>query len=119
MAGQNDKPAWPEPGDTTIDGSLRCDGQACIYSPHGVAGPVVSIVSDPSVLAEDCDRSDFVVSLVPSSGPCAAPLGVIDRFDLWRSGAHAVWISEHAVRIETVAEVQGNRPWARWPDERE
>jgi competence protein ComEC len=118
MAGQNAKPTWPEPGEATADGSLRCDSQACIYRPGGADGPAVSIVTDPSVLAEDCARSDFVVSLAPAAEPCRTPLGVIDRFDLWRSGAYAVWISRDGIRMETVAEAQGDRPWAHWPDER-
>jgi competence protein ComEC len=118
MAGQSGKPDWPDPGEATPDGGLRCDTQACIYRPDGAEGPLVSIVGDPSALAEDCAGSAFVVSLTPSPGPCPTPYGIIDRFDLWRSGAHAVWISRSGVRIETVAQSQGDRPWAHWPDDR-
>ncbi len=115
MAGQSSGPDWPEPGDELTDGSVRCDRQACIYRPPGHEGPVVSIVTDPAVLTEDCAVSDFVISLEPSPEPCAAPLGIVDRFDLWRSGTHALWVSEGQVLVETVAEAQGDRPWARWP----
>jgi competence protein ComEC len=119
MAGQDAQPPWPAAGEATPDGALRCDSQACIYWPEAEAGPSVSIVSDPAVLGEDCLRADFVVSLVPLYQPCPAALGVIDRFDLWRAGAHAIWFSGEGVRIESVAEAQGERPWAHWPESRD
>ena len=115
MAGQSGGPTWPGPGVELPDGSLRCDRQACIYRPLGADGPMVSIVVDPAVLAEDCATSDFVVSLEPSPESCAARMGVVDRFDLWRSGTHALWVFDNEVVVETVAEAQGDRPWTRWP----
>ena len=114
-AGQAATPPWPAPGEATADGSIGCDWQACIYRPLGNEGPAVGIVSDAAVLAEDCASSALVVSLVPVRRTCRPPWGVIDRFDLWRSGTHAIWISDHGVRIESVANVQGARPWAHWP----
>jgi competence protein ComEC len=44
---------------------------------------------------------------------------VIDRFDLWREGAHAIWIDEAGiVRVETVASMRGVRPWVQQPKRR-
>ncbi len=119
MAGQDRGPPWPVAGEVLSDGSLRCDRQGCLYHPLGEQGPVVGLVEDGAILEEDCARTDFVVSLVPAGGRCAPPLGVIDRFDLWRSGTHALWFAEDGVTIETVAQAQGQRPWAHWPEARE
>jgi competence protein ComEC len=38
---------------------------------------------------------------------------VIDRFDLWRRGGHALWLSPDGVRVETVRAHRGERPWVR------
>jgi len=40
---------------------------------------------------------------------------VVDRFDLWRRGAHALWLEGDGARVVTVAEGRGERPWARAP----
>lgn len=119
MAGQDRGPPWPAPGEALQDDSLRCDFQGCLYRPLGQAGPDVAIVEDGAILAEECARTDFVVSLVPIAGGCSTPWGAIDRFDLWRSGTHALWVFDDGVTIETVAEAQGERPWAHWPETRD
>jgi competence protein ComEC len=105
--GQAEAAPWPR-GGQAIAGRLTCDGLGCIYRDRGHA---VSLVRDPRALEEDCDRSNVVVSLVPVRGPCASAHLVIDRFDLWRGGAHALYLDEGAVRAESVAESRGFRPW--------
>ena len=39
-----------------------------------------------------------------------------ERFDLWRNGAHAIWLEADGARVRTVAEARGDRPWARRPE---
>ena len=61
---------------------------------------------------DDCDRADMIVSVIPIRGRCAHPTATIDRFDVWRHGAHAVWIdAAGGFRIESVAASLGDRPW--------
>jgi competence protein ComEC len=43
---------------------------------------------------------------------------VIDRFDLWRAGAHALSLSDDSVTVESVRDYRGVRPWARAPEAR-
>jgi competence protein ComEC len=60
-----------------------------------------------------------VVSLEPVRMRCRAP-AVIDRFDLWRNGAHAIWVGEDGViDIRSVQEMRGHRPWVVGPPNRE
>jgi competence protein ComEC len=40
---------------------------------------------------------------------------VIDRIDTWRKGGHAVWLGADGIRIETVRDWQGARPWTPVP----
>jgi competence protein ComEC len=56
-----------------------------------------------------------VISLVPVRGSCSSASTLIDRFDLWREGAHAIWLERDAVRVESVNGVRGKRPWVLRP----
>lgn len=68
---------------------------------------------------DDCRRADVLVSLVPLRGPCPRPVIVVDRFDLWREGAHAIWLDEDDVRVATVNGLRGHRPWVLRPRSRD
>lgn len=98
------------------EGRLACDSLGCIYSAHGRR---IAVVRQPAALFEDCALADVVVSLEPVRIPCGAST-VIDRFDLWRNGAHAIWVGEDgAIDIRSVQEMRGRRPWVVGPPERE
>ncbi|HLB06200.1 MAG TPA: ComEC/Rec2 family competence protein, partial [Alphaproteobacteria bacterium] len=97
---------WPDAGPSE-DGRLSCDDLGCIYRAHG---RTAALIAHEAALEEDCTLADVVVSLVPVRGPCQAPV-VIDRFDLWRKGAHAVWLGDDGVRAQSSADAQGDRPW--------
>ncbi len=97
-------------GATAADG-LVCDSLGCIYR-HG--GKTVALVRRPEALAEDCGLAAAVISAVPVRRGCAAPL-VVDRFSVWRHGAHALWLAPDGIRVETVRGWQGERPWTRRP----
>ena len=117
QAGQEAELPWtmrgprPEGSDGQDAGEdwLRCDSLGCIYRKEG---RLVAIVFEADALTEDCRTADLVVSAVPAHRACRGGPTVIDRFDLWRQGAHAIWLGrDGSVRIETVRGVQGERPW--------
>jgi competence protein ComEC len=97
---------WPESGAASADGRLACDALGCVLHAEG---HVVALVQDGRALAEDCRRATLVVATVPVRRACGA--AVIDRFDLWRDGAHAVWLTPHGVRTLSVDAWRGERPW--------
>ncbi|MCH7888370.1 MAG: ComEC/Rec2 family competence protein [Proteobacteria bacterium] len=103
-----DVPA-PWPGD---DNGLRCDGAGCIYR---AKGQVVALVRDSRALADDCRVADVVMSAVPVRRPCPSARVVIDRIDLWRGGAHALYLEANGVRVESVIAGGGERPWTPRP----
>lgn len=89
--------------------TFGCDPSGCLYRR---AGRQVAIAFASEAVAEDCDRADLVLSAVPIRGDCAKPAAAIDFFDLWRDGAHAIWIGPKSeMRIENVASGLGDRPW--------
>jgi hypothetical protein len=42
---------------------------------------------------------------------------VIDRFDVARNGAYAIWLGKD-LRVENVRQTRGDRPWNVWPRRR-
>lgn len=89
---------------------LACDALGCIFAAKG--RPVAIIRQSPAA-REDCARANIVVALVPLYGWCDQAALSIDRFDLWRSGAHAIWLGD-AIHVQSAAESQGLRPWSFW-----
>ncbi len=90
------------------DGRLRCDSLGCIYRVDGTA---VAIARHQAALAEDCRHVDILVSLIPVRGRCPAARILIDRFDLWRDGAHALYHRGGKWRVDSVGQRRGHRPW--------
>ena len=101
-AGQSKAQSWYAEN-TEVD----CDRLACIYRAKGWT---VALVKDSRALVDDCRYAGVVISAVPIRWNCPSALLVVDRFDLWRYGGHAVWLD--GPRVETVAAWQGRRPWS-------
>jgi competence protein ComEC len=106
---------WPKAGATPMEG-LSCDLLGCIYR---TKGRVVALVREEGALAEDCASAHVVISKVPVRIACSTPEVVIDRFDLWRQGGHALWLDEDSILVESVNQERGRRPWVIAPPARE
>ena len=107
--GLEEATSWPRLG-AAAAGRLSCDPLGCIYKARG---RVVALAGDGRALADDCAVAEVVISREPVRGRCAGPGLVIDRFDLWRNGGHAIWLGENEIRVETVRARRGERPWVR------
>ena len=97
-----------------IEAVVTCDTLACIHRPVQASDTVITFIKSPQALAEDCFHADIVISAVPTRYQCNKAAFVIDRFDLWRAGAHAIWLQEEVI-VKTVADQQGRRPWSKYP----
>jgi competence protein ComEC len=86
---------------------FSCDSTGCLYRSHH---QTIAISRSPASLIEDCWQADVVISLLPIRRLCPAGT-VIDRFDLWREGTHAIWISDDGIKVRTVNSERGDRPW--------
>jgi len=111
QVGQAEPQTWPREG-YGAGGRLACDSLGCIYR---VDGHVVALARGPAALAEDCRIADIVVSTEPVRRACPSASLVIDRFDLWRDGGHALWIDADDVRVRSVRQTRGARPWVVAP----
>lgn len=97
--------------------AFTCDGIGCTAS---VKGARVAVARHPAAIRDDCDAAQIIVLSEPRPKFCNARGVVIDVFDVWRDGTHAIYIdadpsninSPRAVRIDTVAAHRGERPWS-------
>jgi competence protein ComEC len=99
---------WPA-GGASQDGRLRCDTAGCILR---LESWMIALPKTQAAVAEDCRRADLVVSLEPVNGRCPSARVIIDRYDMWRNGAHAVWLdADKGPRVRSTGEDRGARPW--------
>ncbi len=103
MNGQAAAERWPQEGQDA-DGLLCGEGGCRLErNGHKVAFSLAAYTHP-----EDCAWADILIAQDPvRTKPCRAA-AVIDRFSVWRDGAHAVWLDG---RIESVGDVRGHRPW--------
>ncbi|HYM98115.1 MAG TPA: hypothetical protein VET25_00090, partial [Aestuariivirgaceae bacterium] len=63
-------------------------------------------------------RADVLVAAFPLRGACKSIGLRIDRFDVWRKGAHALFFNDDGIRVETSQDARGRRPWVVEPKPR-
>ena len=106
----------PRDPDTALkSGSFKCDELACVAK---VKGKTVAFIRHPAALAEECARADIVVAQIPLHRSCPKARVTVDRIDLWADGAHALYLDGQSIRVETVAQHRGSRPWSRMKSRR-
>lgn len=95
---------------TRADGRLACDPLGCVVGAE--PGRKVAVALTAEAALEDCGRAAFVLLL---TGPetCADGTPSLGPRALWRSGGVALAIEDGRVRVETVADRAGDRPWTR------
>lgn len=92
------------PGD---DGRLACTASACTLT--GPRGQTILLLW-PRPEETRCDDAALVISPEPLRGRCR-PAPMIDRFSVWREGAHAAWFTADGVRVVSDRALRGDRPW--------
>jgi competence protein ComEC len=91
--------------------AFRCDGQGCTARVKGLR---LAIANSAATLRDDCALAAILVLTFPKPKNCR-PAVLIDSEDLKLRGAHALTIEDGKVRVETVADARGDRPWALKP----
>jgi competence protein ComEC len=87
---------------------FQCDEQSCLAM---VAGRIVSHVTHPAALADDCRRAAILITPLTVTASCAGPEVIIDGRALWEKGAHTIRIEAGGIHVENVAGSRGSRPW--------
>ena len=76
-----------------------------------VKGRRIAYVTGHGTAPIACAGFDIMIASFPLRGACRTVPIRIDRFNVWRSGPHALYINGRDVRILTARDLQGDRPW--------
>ncbi len=86
-----------------------CSGNVCEMTQGMVR---VAFLQKQAGLVPRCPQVDVLVSQDPLRRRCRGRLATVDRFDVWRNGAYAVYADG---RLQHVRGLQGVRPWVYEP----
>jgi len=95
---------------------IQCDDLGCRIDLGRLGGEGhLAIALTPAALIPDCRKADALIAAIPvrPAAGCRRPAPLIDRFDVWRSGAYALWVEDNTLRVLSTSESRGNRPWVR------
>ena len=90
----------------------QCDVQGCVLEAQGQR---IAYSRSEAALLEDCQMADIVIASVPVRQACGAET-VIDRFDVWAHGAHALYGNGSEILTHRSADrAERTRPWSIGP----
>ena len=92
-----------------------CDARSCRTN---VKGKALGYFMDGEGAVPSCVGLDIIVAAYPLRGACRSVPTRIDRFDVWRMGAHAIAMDGNNLRITTARGLSGSRPWVVIPEPR-
>lgn len=105
--------AWEQMWAVRDERPMPMDGEGCTADacalPARDHGPMALLLRGTPP-GDACD-ADIVVSAEPIRLRCYNRLPFVDRFSVWRNGAHAIWLDPAGIRILSDREVRGDRPW--------
>lgn len=96
---------------------FKCDLEGCTVA---IAGRRLALPRSPAALIDDCQRADLLVITFPKPNGCRTGAEIFDFHRLKRYGTHAIFIEPAQtetigkptkLRIETVEQFRGHRPW--------
>lgn len=97
---------WPKPG--TKDGRLTCEQpDACLYQLNGRS---LAIALSATAVDRLCGMGADALLTGQVTESCGVPL-VIDLEQVTAKGAHALYLRDGVIRVETVRAAPGARPW--------
>jgi competence protein ComEC len=81
-------------------------------------GRRIAYATDENAVLPECAAFDILISAAPLRGRCRNVSLRIDRFDVWKRGAHAVRLDDGKLSLSTSAGLAGQRPWVVVPTAR-
>ncbi len=103
-----------EPRLTSSSGRLSwtCTKASCLAM---VKAHRVVYLDDVAALGGGCPPADILIARFPLRDKCDGRLLTIDRFDVWRNGAYAIYLDQAGITQRTSRSEQGRRPWTLAP----
>ena len=103
---------WSAADSGATDGLDCAAAGRCFYA---AGGRRVALVTAESGLPVLCYTVDAIVAQVPAGFACRSRIPVVDRIDVWRYGAVALWLDKDGVTVESANGSRGDRPWVPHP----
>ncbi len=97
-----------DPKSAALRGNWVCTELQCAGS---VRGQSIIVLLRAAEVSKPCPTADVLIAQYPLRKSCKGKRVTIDRFDVWRNGAHAIRLTSTGVDIETARGEQGARPW--------
>jgi competence protein ComEC len=88
---------------------FTCDDRACVFAAEGDVS--VALLTSPEGLWDECRRADVIVAMFPIGAGCSNPQLVIDWWDVYDHGAHAVYAVSGGLELRRANDLRGVRPW--------
>jgi competence protein ComEC len=89
-----------------------CDSVTCATTTQSMS---VVVLLRTAELKRPCPPADIIIAQYPLRHSCRGKRLTIDRFDVWKRGAHALMVTGGHISVATAAELRGSRPWAVEP----
>lgn len=86
--------------------SLECEGGVCKAEVS-----TKSIIISQTQVNQSCIAGAILIHLEPTTVLCPEAYMVLDWYDIWRGGSHAIWITPQGLLVERSRDIQGDRPW--------
>lgn len=93
----------------SFEEAIPCDVLGCRYL-HP-SGQQIILNQQQLALPEDCQKADILITPLDSPSACTHPKRIIDAHDMMTKGAHALYLTDHQIKIITLKDVRGTRPW--------
>lgn len=90
--------------------AFSCDGEGCVAKSKG---HIIAVSRALSAYDRDCRSASILVLQFRQRIPCPNARLVIDREKLRAKGTHEIWLGEKNIRVRTVGDWRGHRPWTR------
>lgn len=88
--------------------SLHCDSTGCIHTGH----VTTAFARQPLALMQDCSHVDILINLTHTTAPCTTQKLTLSLSDLKHNGVHAIYTENGRIRVKSVGELRGKRPWS-------
>ena len=108
LYGQDAAKALPAEG-ASPDGKLSCTAEGCRFD----TGAGAFFVRRGNVMAQ-CGAVAVILSAEPIRQRCRQSI-LVDRFSVWRDGAHAIWLLPSGAQVISDRAWRGDRPWVPPP----
>lgn len=89
----------------------NCGEQGCRFL---IKGYKVSFSRIPYISEQECAWADILIAVDPVKDKSCHARYIIDKFDTWKFGTHAVWLKPEGIVIQSVAQTTANRPWSKY-----